>query len=564
MDDDTAISRLIGAMSLVEEVKQICDVPSISWGVLHHGQVIHRQSIGYRDVEKRLHANSDTTYMIASISKSFLSAAVGKLVDEGKLSWLDPIQKYIPEFNPSEDPNIGLKADIIDALRHSTGLAVPTLLCLGPRSTILSDEKDYIRMLNSLPTSNHEGQRFNSWWMYNNYAYGLVAKVVEIVSRQSYADYIREHILMPLQMHSTAVSRNDLKSEDNVAHPYVCPSIGEYRRLPSESWPCDNHKPLLAAMGMRSSVNDMLIWSKAVLEAEKQETDEDNYSANAEENPLRQMKKVRQPYWTRPVDDPFQNETAYCMGWLRVEMPSCMIGSLSCNTDTRKRGEHLKYILGTQSEPMVTICHNGVMYGSTAALYTFPKTQSAVVVMSNGLQSGDASDYTAQILIQALFNLQPYVDLLPLIRLEAGIPRLWYESEFAGPWRQNRRITDRERSRQLYLGDYYGFNDTFILSIVPRPVVRPGEKLPEPEYSLDVVFNRRAASTCNLEFYRTDTYSFFPPTHGDHLLTMYPLWCDYRMTIFEFCLAQSDLEVTSLRWLWDEDEEPATFLKRRS
>ncbi|THC95814.1 hypothetical protein EYZ11_004724 [Aspergillus tanneri] len=273
MNDDTLLSRLVGTTPLVEEVKQICEVASISWGVLHHGQVIHRQSIGYRDVENQLDANPDTMYIIGSISKSFLSAAVGKLVDEGKLSWLHPIQKYIPEFNPSGDPNIGLKADLIDALRHSTGLAQPTLLCLGPRSTILNNEKDYIRLLNSLPTSNHEGQRFNSWWMYNNYPYGLVAKVVEVVSGQSYASYVREHILTPLQMHSTVISSRDWK-KDNVAHPYVYTSDGKYAKLSSESWPCDDHSPLLAAMGMRSSLNDMLTWSKAVLEAETQETDQ--------------------------------------------------------------------------------------------------------------------------------------------------------------------------------------------------------------------------------------------------------------------------------------------------
>ncbi|KAB8235162.1 serine hydrolase domain-containing protein [Aspergillus alliaceus] len=563
-NDEPLLSRLTRAQLVVKEVQEICGVPSLSWGILHHGQVIKRQSIGYRDVEGQLPANPDTMYMIGSLSKSFLSAAVGKLVDGGALSWLDPIQKYIPEFNPKDDPNIGPKADIIDALRHSTGLAAPTLLSLGPRATILSDEKDFIRLLNSLPTSNQEGQRFNRWWMYNNYTYGLIAKVVEIVSGQSYADYIQEHILTPLGMHHTAISSNGTRKNDNIAYPYVCPSVGEYYKIPSESWPCDDHTPLLAAMGMRSSVNDMLVWSKAVLEAEKQEeTGQEHDKAISKGYPLKQMRKIRQAYWTRPVDDSFQNETAYCMGWLRVEMPSSSIGMLSCNTDTRKRKEHLKYILGTQSGPMVTICHNGVVNGSTAALYTFPETQSAVVVLSNGLHSGDASDFVAQILIQALFDLQPNVDLLPLVRMEAEIPRQWYESKFAAPWRQDRRLADKERNRELYLGDYYGFDDTFVLSIVPRPIARSNEKEPEPDLSLAVVFNRRTASICDLEFYRKDTYSFFPQSHEDHLLTMYPLWCDYRMTILEFCEDESG-EVTTIRWLWDEDEEPAILIRKHS
>ncbi|KAE8374636.1 beta-lactamase/transpeptidase-like protein [Aspergillus bertholletiae] len=422
-------------------------------------------------------------------------------------------------------------------------------------------EKDFVRFLKCLPTSNHEGQWFNSWWMYNNYTYGLVAKVVEVVSGQSYAEYIRDHILKPLGMHATATGSNDVRESNNVAYPYVCPSVGDYHMLPSKCWPCDDHTPILAAMGMRSSINDMLVWSKAVLEAEKQETEDESHSFSTEGNPLRQMKKVRQAYWTRPVDDSFQHETTYCMGWLRVEILSSSIGMLSCNTDTRKRREHLKYILGTKSDLMLTICHNGVMNGSTAALYTFPKTQSAVVVLSNGLHSGDASDFRAQILIQALFNLQSYIDLLPLVRMEAEIPHQWYETGFASPWRQSQRLTDKERRRELYLGDYYGFDNSFCLSIVQRPDARPNENAPEADISLAVVFNGRATSICDLEFYKKDAYSFFPLSHENHLLTMYPLWCDYRMTILEFHVNEAE-EVTGIRWLWDEDEEPATFAKK--
>ncbi|KAA8648094.1 serine hydrolase domain-containing protein [Aspergillus tanneri] len=495
---------------------------------------------------------SDTQYLIGSVSKSFLSAAVGILVDQGKLQWLDPIQKYIPEFDPIGDPNIGQKADLIDALRHSTGLGVPNLLCLGPRSTLLNDEKDYIKLLNSMPTANHEGHRFNSWWMYNNYAYSLIAKVVEVASGQKYADYVKEHILKPLQMHSTTMSRDDFK--DNLAYPYVSPKAGEYVRL--QPLPCEEHAPLLAGMGMRSSINDMLTWSKAVLSAERWEAGKGNGSA-LRENPLRQMEKIRQGYWTRPVEDDLQNETAYCMGWLRVEMPSSMLGYLSCNTETRddSRMDHVHYILGTRSKHMLTIGHNGVMRGSTAAVYTFPDTQSAVVVMANGLQCGDASDYAAQIIIQALFNLQPPVDLLPLVRMEKELWREWYPTRLAGPWQANRNTTDKERNQQLYTGVYYGFNGAFSLSIVLNPDSRS---------SLAVIFNQHPASICNLQFYKKDTYSFFPSSYEDYMLIMFPLWSDYRVTLLEFYLDESESEVVSLRWLWNDDEEPAILLKDRS
>jgi hypothetical protein len=66
---------------------------------------------------------------------------------------------------------------------------------------------------------------------------------------------------------------------------------GAFLKLRSEEWPCETHPPLLAAMGMRSTVNDMLIWSKAVLCAERKESQNSNASlsiSHAEySNPLK-------------------------------------------------------------------------------------------------------------------------------------------------------------------------------------------------------------------------------------------------------------------------------------
>ncbi|RYO85631.1 hypothetical protein DL766_004631 [Monosporascus sp. MC13-8B] len=52
----------------------------------------------------------------------FLSATVGILASEGRMSWDDPIQKYLPDFNPMNDPQVGTEATIRDALRHATGI----------------------------------------------------------------------------------------------------------------------------------------------------------------------------------------------------------------------------------------------------------------------------------------------------------------------------------------------------------------------------------------------------------------------------------------------------------
>ena len=65
---DQPIYRLEKAMGQIEEVMKICGSPSISLGVVHEGKVIFQKSLGYRNVDQRLEANSDSLYMMGSCS----------------------------------------------------------------------------------------------------------------------------------------------------------------------------------------------------------------------------------------------------------------------------------------------------------------------------------------------------------------------------------------------------------------------------------------------------------------------------------------------------------------
>lgn len=75
----------------IDRVKDLCRVPSSLVGVLHADKVIFAKSLGLRDVEHKLEADCDTSYLLGSLSKMFASAALGILVDEGKISWHNTI-----------------------------------------------------------------------------------------------------------------------------------------------------------------------------------------------------------------------------------------------------------------------------------------------------------------------------------------------------------------------------------------------------------------------------------------------------------------------------------------
>ncbi|PGG95284.1 hypothetical protein AJ79_10140 [Helicocarpus griseus UAMH5409] len=553
-EQDAALRRLTSCLPQIQQIYSTCQTPSITFGVVHHGRVIMTKSIGYRDSNLTFPANEDTIYMLGSCSKMFTSAAVGILVNEGKLSWTDRIQQNLPEFNPDGDPRIGQETDIIDCFRHTTGLASPTMLMVGPRGTIASDAEDLISILNAMPTRNRNGeQRFNREWLYNNAVVGLMALIVEHVSGQRFADFVRERILEPLGMHRTAMTRADIENDGNLAIPCTKLSNGQFYHLSDSSWRCDDHSPLLAGMGMRSSLNDMLTWCIAVLDAERSETDP-NHKPIISNNPLKGMTRIRRGYWTLPADDPeFSKPATYGMGWFRIDLPSSKLSSFSGNALTQGKEHqcHLKYVLGKENAPypLTAVGHTGGMRGSVFSVYTFPETQSAVVTATNGRDFGDASDFTAQILIQALYDLKPVVDLLPWAKKEAALAAGFYREHIEAPWKKNRRPNDPERDRMLYVGNYRGFNNMFTLNIA-------AENSPSAEVSLSVVFNHRLASECPLIFYQMDVYSFLQPDE-DYAKTQAIIAKEYHQMLLKF---QVDEErVTGLWWQWDVEAEPDWF-----
>ncbi|KAE8377059.1 beta-lactamase/transpeptidase-like protein [Aspergillus bertholletiae] len=560
------MQRLKEAICEIHQVREICQAPSISFGVVHKGKVILRESIGYRDVERKLEANPDTIYMIGSCSKMFTSAALGILVDEEKVQWLNLVSKHLPDFNPIGDSRIGQSADLIDVLRHSTGLTAPDSLCFGPRGSSPLDAKQLIPLLNLMPTSNNEGQRFNRHWMYNNATYGLAAEVIERVTCKPFPDFVRSRILQPLGLDRTVLTTSDVEEDDNLAYQYAILDNGAFSKLPTESWPLGHNPPQLAVTGIGSSLNDMLTWCISVLSAERGEVESSPTnegptlpssptSTNKKRNPLKQMTRVRRGYWTRPPDDPaISAEAAVGMGWIRMMLPSSMLGAFSGNGFTREPplSMHLNNILGTQSEKRLMVGHTGGVMGGVTTVWTFPETQSAIVTMANTRQLGDASDFTAQVLIQALFDLQPRIDLLPWARKEVELKKGFYSEKLLRPWTENRQETDDERDRTLYAGEYQGFEGLFTLHIIAN------QDETQSTTRLSVMFNSQKRSMCDLVFYKSDHYSFFTGDLDYWLAEWFP-WGDYRETILEFKWDDMTEKVSGIWWLWSKEEKPAWF-----
>ncbi len=84
--------------ALVEKTIKTFDVPGIAVAVVKDGKIIHEKGYGVTSLNTMEKVNEHTRFGIASNSKAFTVAALGILVDEGKLNWDDKVTKYIPEF----------------------------------------------------------------------------------------------------------------------------------------------------------------------------------------------------------------------------------------------------------------------------------------------------------------------------------------------------------------------------------------------------------------------------------------------------------------------------------
>src|SRR5688572_27296347 len=97
------------------------EFPGLAVAVVKDGKVIVARGYGVRELGKPEPINGDTIFDVASLTKSFTAAATASLVDEKKMSWDDPVRRYIPSLE-FPDPYLSANVTIRDVLSHRTGV----------------------------------------------------------------------------------------------------------------------------------------------------------------------------------------------------------------------------------------------------------------------------------------------------------------------------------------------------------------------------------------------------------------------------------------------------------
>jgi CubicO group peptidase (beta-lactamase class C family) len=235
--------------TLVNRTLRAFDVPGIAVCVIKDGKVVHSRGYGVRSLATRQRVDENTLFGIASNSKAFTTAALGMLVDEGKMQWDDKVRKYIPEFKLF-DPYVTEEFTIRDLLCHRSGLG------LGAGDLMFfPDSSDF-----TIPDILHNLQflkpvtSFRSTYAYDNNLYIVAGEVVARVSGMSWEDFIERRIIAPLGMTHTAASWDRLKDTTDWidAHARVEGAVRVIARSRSKV----DH----AAGGIYSSIADLSKW----------------------------------------------------------------------------------------------------------------------------------------------------------------------------------------------------------------------------------------------------------------------------------------------------------------
>ena len=237
----------------MEKTMKDWNAPGIGVGIVMGDQLVFAKGYGYRDYGKKLPFTSKTLCPIGSNTKLFTAVSAGFLVNEGKLSWDDPIREKVPSIQFYND-DLNRNVTLHDMLAHRTGITRhDTIWYLSPDSRKQLFEKlKYMEPKEPLRTL----------FLYNNMMFCAAGYIIELQSGQTWENFVSSHILKPLDMTHTVYTIADMAKQPDYGVGY------SEKRDSFELYhiPYYEDTPGIAPAGaIISSIDDMSHWLIALM-----------------------------------------------------------------------------------------------------------------------------------------------------------------------------------------------------------------------------------------------------------------------------------------------------------
>ncbi len=339
-------------------------LPGLAVGIVVDGEVVYRRTRGEREAGDGRAIDPATLFRIASLSKAMTAALLARLVDQGRLRWDDPVVKYLPHFRMHDDWVSG-QIQVRDLLIHNSGLGPGAGdLMLWPEPNLFTRE-DVIRGLRHLKPLHS----FRSRYAYDNNLYIVAGEVAAAAGGAPFDALVRREIFAPLGLDRCQVGAWQRDAVGNLAQPHMRQAgVDIVIQADGETIP---DVPMMAAGGIRCSLDDMLLWARVWLEPER-------FGVDGEGRPWL-SEAQREALWHTHMPMPLSRQmrewdnshfSAYGYGWRLTDVD------------------------GTWK-----VSHTGTLSGMYSHLVLLPEKKAGIVFMANGGNS-EARTVLPQVLLK--------------------------------------------------------------------------------------------------------------------------------------------------------------------
>jgi serine beta-lactamase-like protein LACTB len=319
--DDAAIGR---ARALIDHEMNRTLAPAVLVAVSRGGRLVWSDAIGCADVELQVPVATTSRLRIGSVSKPLTSAALGLLVEQGRLDLDAPVQRYVPDFPVKAWPITTRElAGHIAGIRHyEDGEFEIRDHYATVRAGLAIFEKDALLF--------EPGTRFS----YSSYGWNLIAAVIESASGERFLDFMRKHVFEPAALtHTSADDPGPIVPQR--ARFYTRDAAGA---IVNAGFVDNSYK--WAGGGFLSTAEDLVAYANVLLEGR-----------------LLRPETVRLLWTSQKTKD--GKETGYGIGW---------------DVERDKKGR-------------LRIAHSGGAQGGTAYLVIYPESRLAAAMIVNSDES---------------------------------------------------------------------------------------------------------------------------------------------------------------------------------
>ena len=183
----------------IGKIMKKAKIPGISLIIVKGDNTRYLKGFGYADLKEKIEVTPETKFELASCSKSFTALGALQLEKKGLINLDDPVSYFLPGFYLSFEKQ-KYEVTIRQLLHHAGGISKNTIALISPDDSDEALQKT-VQKLIGIELDSAPGKEFQ----YATVNYDIIGAVIEKVTRQSFEEYMRDNVFIPLGLHKTTV-----------------------------------------------------------------------------------------------------------------------------------------------------------------------------------------------------------------------------------------------------------------------------------------------------------------------------------------------------------------------